>query len=390
MAFPIAKALKQQGANVYAGTSIYSNYLEWSRYLTQTFSHPTTDDGSDNALPVILNWLAQNPQIDLIQPVSESATRLIMRHRTAFERVAKLIMPSSQTVSTCSNKGEMFRLCSDLEIPLAKYEIVDSRSSLLAASENIGFPLIVKPSNVDAELFGRKAIIANSRAALLAVFTEWPDAHTELIVQKFVKGPRQSVIFSAQNGRLIKAAAITALRTHEQDGTGYTTLGVTVRPRPEVKAATERLVEALDYSFTGCAQFIVDPESDEITFMELNPRTSLARISEAAGVHHSILGLQQALGRAVQICGDAWDTKIGTRYVWTKGDLMRLKRNLALGPGNIWNAIRELPVIGWDAIRSHHAIFDPLDPMPAVGTYLNPIISQLRTRQAPRSETCLA
>ena len=387
MAFPIAKALNQQGTNVFAGTSIYSNYLEWSRHLRGAFPHPTTDDGTDNALPDILNWLTQNTHIDVVQPVSESASRLITRHRNTFERFAKLVMPSPKTVLRCSNKGEMFQLCADLKIPLAKYEIVDSKASLFAASEKIGFPLIVKPSVVDAELFGRKAIIASSSEDLDMVFSNWPIEHPELIVQKFVKGPRQSVIYSAQNGRLLKATAVAALRTHEEDGTGYTTLGVTIPPTPEIRAATEELVAALDYSFTGCLQFIVDPNSGETTFMELNPRTSLARIAEAAGVSHSLLGLQQALGVELECDGDPWDTKIGVRYAWTKGDLMRLKRKIGVQKSNAWCAIRELPAIGLDAIRAHHAIFDPLDPLPAIGTYLNPIIAKLRNLRSADHST---
>ncbi|MFN3214141.1 MAG: hypothetical protein ACE37M_13640 [Henriciella sp.] len=379
MAFPIAKALHKQGAQVFAGVSIYSNYLEWSRYLHGTFSHPSTDNGTDDALPAILNWLAQNPQIDVIQPVSESASRLIMRHRETFERIATLIMPSSETVSLCSSKGEMFRLCRELGVPLAPFEIIESQDALLAASQRIGFPLIVKPSNVDAELFGRKAIITQSESELASAFPAWPSEHPELIIQKFVKGPRHSVIFSAQNGRLLKAAAVAALRTHEDDGTGYTTLGVTVAPSQPVKDATEKLVRALDYSFTGCTQFIVDPDTGETTFMELNPRTSLARISEAAGVHHSLLGLQHALGVDLGDQDDAWDTKHGVRYVWTKGDLMRLKRGVATGQKSIFQALYELPSIGWDAVRSCHAIFDLSDPMPAIGTYLNPIIEKFRT-----------
>ena len=53
MAYPIAKSLLKQGVNVSAGVSIYSNYLEWSRYVSQTFAHPSTDAGTDAALPVI-------------------------------------------------------------------------------------------------------------------------------------------------------------------------------------------------------------------------------------------------------------------------------------------------------------------------------------------------
>jgi len=378
MAFPIAKALHKQGLRVSAGVSIYSNYLEWSRYVSQTFAHPSTDAGTDAALPVILDWLDAHPEIDVIQPVSESASRLILRHRATFQRYAELIMPASETVKLCANKGEVFRLCDKLEVPLAPYDRVHSLEALFDAGRSIGFPLIVKPSIVDAELFGRKAIVAQSEQDLRDVFSNWPGMHPELIIQKFVKGPRVSVIFSAQSGKLLKAAAISAPRTHEDDGTGYTTLGVTIAPTTVIQDATERLVSALDYDFTGCAQFIVDPDTGETTFMEINPRTSLARIAEAAGVAHSMLGFRQALGETICDQGDPWDTKIGVRYVWTKGDLMRLKRGVTSGAKTWSDALLELPVLMLDAGRAHHAIFDPGDPMPMIGTYLNVVLKRIR------------
>ncbi|MEM6555233.1 MAG: hypothetical protein AAF642_05120 [Pseudomonadota bacterium] len=387
MAFPIAKALHKQGVNVFAGVSIYSNYLEWSRYVSRTFAHPSTDAGKDEALPVILDWLDQNPQIDVVQPVSESASRLILRHRATFEQYARLVMPASQTVELCANKGEMFRLCEKLKIPLAPFERVHSLDALFGASRKIGFPLIVKPSTVDAELFGRKAIIAQSEQDLAEVFSVWPDVHPELIIQKFVKGPRLSVIFSAQAGQLLKAVAVSARRTHEEDGTGYTTLGVTIAPTPVIQLATERLVDALDYNFTGCAQFIVDPDTGETTFMEINPRTSLARISEAAGVPHSVLGLRQALGETILDQGDPWATKLGVRYVWTKGDLMRLKRGVTSGTKTWSDAVIELPTLMLDACRAHHAIFDPGDPMPMMGTYLNVVLKRIRRPKGTQLQT---
>lgn len=378
MAFPIAKALSKQGASVFSGVSIYSNYIEWSRYLNGTFSHPSTDSGTDSALPFIFRWLEMNGPIDAIQPVSESTSRLVSRHRAAFEAYAPLIMPGVETVAACANKAEMFRLCDRLNVPLAAYQIVSSKEDVFDAAAEIGFPVIVKPSCVDAELFGRKALIIRSTADLHILFPHWPDEHPELIVQRYVNGPRHSVIFSAENGRITKAVEVAARRTHERDGTGYTTLGVTVAPTPAVKSSTEALVRALNYSSTGCTQFIVDPESGEVTFMELNPRTSLARIAEAAGVPHSLLGLQTALGIPNPDLGDPWATKTGVRYVWTKGDLMRFKRTILSGQGSAGENITDLLKIGMDAMTSTHAVFDVTDPAPAVGVYLNFLLKFVR------------
>jgi len=380
MAFPIAKALFKQGVKVYAGVSVYSNYLEWSRYLSGTFRHPSTDSGTDDALPFILTWLQDNSHIDAIQPVSESALRLISRHRATFETLGRLIMPSTQTVESCSQKGAMFDLCDQLDVPLAPYRIVATKRDLFDAAAEIGFPVIIKPSCVDAELFGRKALIIQSTADLHIQINEWPNLHPELIVQRYVRGPRHSVVFCAEKGRLLKAVEVIARRTHELDGTGYTTMGVTVAPTPVIRQATETLVQHLNYSSTGCAQFIVDPASGEVTFMEINARTSLARIAEAAGVPHSLLAYQSALGLRHADLGDPWQTRIGTRYVWTKGDLMRLKRGLQSHQIEALQVIPEIFKIGADALRSQHAILDLSDPAPAIGTYLNFLLKYVRRK----------
>lgn len=385
MAFPISKSLSKQGIEVFAGVSIYSNYLEWSRHLKGTFRHPSTDSGTDEALPYILDWLKSNAPITAIQPVSESALRLISRHRSLFEAHARLIMPRAETVDLCGNKGEMFELCRELGVPLAPFSVVKSKRELFDAAADIGFPVIIKPSCVDAELFDRKALIIQSTADLHIRVTEWPEEHPELIVQRYVRGPRHSVVFCAEDGQLLKAVEVAARRTHESDGTGYTTLGVTVDPTPAVKRATEALVSRLNYSSTGCTQFIVDPDSGEVTFMELNPRTSLARIAEAAGVPHSLLAYETALGLSHNPLDDPWETKTGTRYVWTKGDLMRLKRDLQNREIGASQFATELLRVGADAVRSSHAILDLGDPAPAIGTYLNFLLKHLRP--TPRIQT---
>ena len=99
MAFPIAKSLAKEGVRVFSGVSTSSNYLEWSRFLAGSFRHPSTDPGTDEALPYFLEWLKNNPDVDAIQPVSESTSRMIHRHREQFERFGALIMPASETIA---------------------------------------------------------------------------------------------------------------------------------------------------------------------------------------------------------------------------------------------------------------------------------------------------
>lgn len=377
MAFPVAKALSQDGHKVFAGVSSSSNYLEWSRHVTGSFRHSPLEPGTDEALPVILNWLDRNP-VDVVQPVSEAGSRLIARHRAAFERRARLIMPNSDTVETCMNKTRMFEICENLGVALAPYRRVQDMRGLFAAAQVVDYPLIVKPSMVDAELFNRKALIIEDAAQLAVAMPHWPEIHPELIVQKYVTGPRHSVIFSADQGRLLGAVEIKAARTHEHDGTGYTTFGVTVEPTPLVREGVEKLVAHLGYSSTGCAQFIVCPRSGQVTFMEVNPRVSLGRISECAGLPHSVWGVRLAMEQPVAAPADAWTYRRGVRYVWTKGDLNLLIKQVRRGKVGTGETLRRLTRIAVDAAQCTHAVFDPLDPAPALGVYSNILIKRLR------------
>ncbi len=386
MAFPVARALSRAGHKVHAGVSIYSNYLEWSRYVDKSFWHAPLEPGTDEPFAPIRDWLLAHPEIDSIQPVNEAGIRFVTRHRDFLETQAKLILPSREIIAAATDKTNMFDLCSRINGPLAAYKKITNMADIQDAIAEIGYPFIIKPSIVDAYIFGRKALILKDKAAFEARFPHWPTEHPELVLQKYLSGPRHSVIYSAQAGKILGAVEICAARTHENDGTGYTTYGITVKPNPIIKASVEAFVKEMNYSYTGCLQYIVEPGTGEVTFMELNPRVSLARISECAGLTHSVWGLNIAHGEPVAALSDPWNLKIGVEYTWTKGELTMLGSLLKNRKISAWEFTTRLARAFWDAARCHHAIFDPLDPLPTLGVYGNKIIAPIREkrRQAKR------
>lgn len=380
MAFPVAKALARAGHRVEAGVSVYSNYLEWSRHVSDHFHHAPLEPGTDEALDDYKFCIENDPGIDTMQPMSEAGLRFLSRHRAWFQERAALIMASDAAIRAAHDKARMFEICRDNQVPLAAFARVKGLDDTRAALADIGYPAIIKPSNVDAPLFGRKALILQDEAGFQRLFPGWPETHGELLVQRYVPGPRHSVIYSAQEGRLLGATQVRAGRTHEADGTGYTTYGVTVEPDPEVKTSVERLVSELNYSSTGCIQFVIDPATGEKTFMELNARVSLGRIAECAGLPHSVWGLKIAHGEKVDGFNDPWSTRVGVKYVWTKGELNLIGTLMKTRQLGFRSGLKRFGRTAWDAVRCHHAIFDPLDPLPAVGVYGNKLIAPFRKR----------
>ncbi|MEO0467344.1 MAG: hypothetical protein AAF216_12450 [Pseudomonadota bacterium] len=378
MAFPVAKALSKAGHTVCAGVSIFSNYFEWSRYVSKSFRHASMEPGTDEPLPAVREWLEDNP-VDAIQPVSEAGLRFLTRHRALFEDKATLVMASDEAIRTAGDKPAMFDLCVDQGVALAPFRKVASIADIEAAIDDIDYPFILKPATVDDELFGRKALIMHCEEDYNALFPQWPCNHPNLLLQKYVTGPRHSVIFTADKGELLGAVEVCAARTHEHDGTGYTTYGITVEPTPAVRDGTEKIARELAYSGTGCTQFIVSPNGKDITFMEVNPRVSLARIAYCAGLDHPNLGLAVAFGDDIERPSNAWSiTGRDIEYVWTKGDLMLTAKLMKTRQLGLATTVQRLGRIAIDAARCHHAIFDPLDPAPALGTYANKVIAPFR------------
>ena len=377
MAFPVMKAMAKAGHRVCAGVSIYSNYMEWSRYMSQAFWHEPLEPGTDAPFPRIRDWLLAHPEVDTIQPVNEAAIRFVTRHRDFLESRASLVLPNRNTIALTADKTAMFDFCRKIGGPVAPYRAVHSLEEVKAAISEIGFPFILKPSKVDAYLFGRKALIIKSPAEFQERFPRWPTNHPELLMQQYVSGPRHSVIYSAHEGRLLGAVEIRAGRTHEDDGTGYTTYGITVSPNPIIRANVEAFVREMRYTFTGCLQYIVDPQTGRVTFMELNPRVSLARLAEAAGLPHSLWGLEMAHGITPKGFEDPWSLREGVEYVWTKGELGLIANLLRSGEISPIQGLKRLGQASWDAMRCHHAIFDPTDPLPVMGVYANKVIRPL-------------
>jgi len=380
MAFPVMKALARAGHSVFAGVSIYSNYMEWSRYLKDSFWHEPLESDPETPFERIRDWLMAHPEIDTIQPINEASIRFVTRYREFLESRAVLILPEQAVIDQATDKTGMFDLCREVDGPVAPYASVSSIADIKAELETIGYPFILKPSRVDAYVFGRKALIIKTPEDFKEHVPNWPDIHPELAMQQYVTGPRHSVIFSAHEGRLLGAVEIRADRTHENDGTGYTTYGITVEPNPVIRENVERIVEKMRYSYTGCLQYIVDPETGRITFMELNPRVSLARLSDCAGLPHAAWGLEMAHGGTPDGFDDPWGLPAGVEYVWTKGELSLLAsllKNGRISPGEFFGRLGRAV---WDACRCHHAVFDPTDPAPAIGVYTNKLIRPVLKR----------
>ena len=135
--------------------------------------------------------------------------------------------------------------------------------------------------------------------------------------------------FAAWHGELRVYYEHRVIRTDRPNGTGYIVDAVSIPPTPALRRHTEAFARHFDYTGVGCAQFLVDPQSGAIAFLELNPRLDAScSLPFACGYDFPLLALEIARRRA----GDradlpaAGEYRVGVRGNWLLGDLKALRK----------------------------------------------------------------
>ena len=377
----VARTLHRQGHEIWAGHNGYSDYFERSNSVAGRL--PIPDFANETTCIKVIAEYCEEHAFDVIVPVTDRATRLLAGYRAVLPKSVKVMSPDPDTIARCVSKTRMADLCRQENVPVADYLPVANLSQLRRACDSLGYPLVVKPTGEGQFVFGQKVIALNGPEDLTEQFSAWPAEHAHLLVQRRLNGNRINHYFVAWGGDILTACAIEIERTDRVDGSGYAVEGVSITPRPDLVEHTEALVEALDYTGVGCAQFITATNSYETSFLEINPRLG-ANIAgaEAAGANIAKILFELTMGRDVDVSENPWaNSRTGVRYHWAKGDfsgwVWRLRNGAGLGE-SIAGALRLLRGL----IRSNvDLVFSWSDPAPGLACWLHPVLRRIRNRE---------
>ena len=156
-------------------------------------------------------------------------------------------------------------------------------------------------------------------------------------MQRHAPGLRENIYFAAQDGEIYRYLHAKITRTDQPDGSGLAIEGKTVAPCPVLKQHTKALVENLNYTGIGCAQYLVEPETGNVSFLELNPRIA----GNHAVPETCNLGLGDCLidlteGR--NFSASYVEGTVGISYGWLAGELASIKKAWQSGNLSFWQA----------------------------------------------------
>ncbi len=366
----VASALAQMNFRVIITRDCGGGYAQFSRHVDECWDHPPLESG-EAFYQALGDFLRSRPDISVVYPIWENCLRDLAQYQHLLPEDRLYAGVDAETVEICTNKPEMLKFAANAGVSIASYQKVSDYKSLDAAKNAIDFPLIIRPVDSRKTLMGKKALIVHSDEQLDDVLPEWPKSHSELIVQRYVTGPRINLYFAAQNGKPIRYLATEILETDVRDGTGFAVDGHTIELDHQARSIGDRLIEKLDYHGVGLIQFIRDSATNDLSFLELNPRVAGSHaVAEACGMELGRLTLD--LARLEPQPSKLKVGLAGKRYVWTYGAVSSIYRSLKSSEIGPQEAALQLFKTMVQAVKAEiHMTWRWSDPMPTIVAFLN-------------------
>lgn len=373
--FIVVRTLAQLGYRTIIGFWGGEGCIEYSRYAHECWDHPAVEGNGDEFVGTLLKFLEARPDIRTIYPIAEVFVACLAEHKDKLPQNVLLVSVAPDAVRTCSDKVAMLEIAVSRGVACEEFRVALAYSDILPATEQIGYPVVIRPLTPCTWLGQKKALICADAQEIHRTLPSWPAGQRALLIQKLANGPRHNIYFAASNGRIISSLETRILRTDHQDGTGYAVDGVTVPRTPALHEDCTKLADALCYTGIGLAQFIVNQETGQRCFLELNPRVSGSHaISEALGQNLTRTAILLAKGADQGEFDTAYEYQVGIRYAWTYGDLRGLKGAIAAGNFGIVEVISWLLQACWTAIRADvHMTWVWKDPLPSLILFLRQI-----------------
>jgi 3-methylcrotonyl-CoA carboxylase alpha subunit len=190
------------------------------------------------------------------------------------------IGPKPEAIATMGSKIEARRLAAEARVPIIPgYSDSQDPDDLEAAAERIGYPVLVKAA---AGGGGKGIRIAQTPAhfsnALTEAITEAERSFGDgrVIVERYITRPRHVEVQVVGD----KHGTVIELGTRECSAQRRYQKLLEEAPAPNLPESTEtglreaavRLAESIGYDSTGTVEFVVDDETGDYFFLEMNTR----------------------------------------------------------------------------------------------------------------------
>ncbi len=296
-----ARSLREEGIEVSLINSNPATIMTDEVTADHIYLKPLTVDS-------ILEILEER-QIDAVLPTMGGQTALNLCKEASeigiWEKYnVRIIGVDLNVIETTENREAFRKYCVDMGLGVAPSYIANSMLEGKEAAQKIGFPLVIRPSYTLGGTGGGFVHKPEEFEAALSYGLKASPVH-EVLVEKAVLGWKE---YELELLRDINDSVVIICTVENLDPMGvHTGDSITVAPAmtlpdpvfQEMRNQAQKLMRGLGSFAGGCnVQFAVNPETEEIIVIEINPRVSRssALASKATGYPIAKIASKLAIG----------------------------------------------------------------------------------------------
>lgn len=295
-----------------------------SRWCSLRATVPDLSQDVDGYATAVLALLDAHPS-EMVLPAYDGSIQALRSRRAEFERRTAVPLASEQALAVAVSKTRTLALAQQLGLAVPRSIPVDDLRDAASALDEVGFPVVIKPYESWVEQYG-KGIRLSSEAfhtsdGAIRRIERVLSVGGRALVQHWLPGRREAISLFYARGQFWARLAQVSYREWPVMG-GASVLCETIPQVPDITAAAERLVRAIDLEGCSMVEFRRDAQGNAV-LMEVNPRMGgSVGLAIAAGVNFPRLMYDWKVGRRLQ---ETTTYRVGRRLRWLGGDIWNIK-----------------------------------------------------------------
>ncbi len=323
VALAVTRSLGRRGVPVSVAAARSDPLAGASRHATRRILMPSPMSAPD-ALAAELEALARREPGQVWFPLTDASLAVVDAARDRLAG-ALLPIPSAEALAQAWDKGRLLEVARTVGVESPRTWSPGDVDQVRSLAPALDYPVVLKPRRsrhrtAHGLIEGRVAYV-HSAAELVPAWETLSARIPDPLIQERIPGYGMGIFLLADHGRVLARFAHRRLREKPPSG-GVSVLSESIAVPPELAAAAERLLAALEWHGVCMIEFKVDARDGRPRLMEMNPRFwgSLA-LAIAAGVDFPWLLYQLAVGETPL---PVTNYRVGTRLRWELGDLDHL------------------------------------------------------------------
>ncbi len=294
-----------------------------SKYSQQHFTYPSPGKNPDQFIEY-LSELVRQQQIEILLPMTELTTMLLLQHADAFPDT-KIPFSGLDVVDSLADKCLLMKAAETMGIPIPRTWYVDDPKDLPCDLAQLPYPIVLKP--------GKSWLFYNgqwSRAAVLfakdaaeakhLIDSYWAFQTHPFMLQECVEGYGAGVFAIYDQGKPLAFFAHQRLREKPPSG-GVSVLSESKEVEAEPEKHTQTLLNNVNWHGVAMVEFKIAPDGTPY-LMEINTRFwGSLQLAIDSGVDFPHLLYQVTCGEKPEAINSY---RTGLRLRWLLGDLDNL------------------------------------------------------------------